>query len=146
MPWVMAAMTAAQMLQGQQNAEAKRKVDAAGIRYSPWTKISQLPFTPNTEVSTAQQGYAGITGQMQNGKRAGLEDALIQAQTNRLNGSGAPATVAGGSFMNDPQYHQSGYGSLPDDLMVRGYEKNAGTRGGFNTYANPNLWGQARKY
>lgn len=138
MPWVMAAMTAAQMLQGQQNAEAKRKVDAAGIRYSPWTKISQLPFTPNTEVSTAQQGYAGITGQMQNGKRAGLEDALLQAQTNRLNGNGAP-TTPGGSFMNDPAFHQGG-GDMANDLMVRGYDKNAGTRGGFKTYSNPSPW------
>lgn len=141
MPWVMAAMAAAQMVQGAQNAAEKRKVDAAGIRYSPWTKISQLPYTPDTEAQTALQGYAGVTGQMQNEKRSKLEDAYLESLTKQTERDGGTTKIVGGSFMNDPQYHQSGYGALPDDSMVRGYDKGAASRGlSNNPYANANLW------
>ena len=133
MPWVMAAMAAAQMLQGAQNAAEKRKIDSAATRYSPWTGISKLESVPNQEASTAMQGYTGITGQMQNQKTADLQDKYLEARTNRLNAGGADVSIAGGSFMNNPAYHESGYGAAPEGAPVRGYN---------NPYSNANLWQQ----
>jgi hypothetical protein len=129
----MAAMAAAQMLQGAQNAESKRQVDAAGIRYSPWTKISQLPFTPDKEADTAMQGYAGVTGQMQNQKSGALNDRLTEAQIQYMN-SRSGGAQPGGSLMD--QYD-------PDAELVRGYELNPGIKSGVDHYASRNPWQQS---
>lgn len=112
MPWVMAAMTAAQMMQGQQNREKQMKMDEARIRYSPWSKLgpSEMQSVPNNSVDTAQQGYTGITGQMQAEKKSGLQDKLTQAQIDRLN----MLNGKGGAPMNQGQG------------PVRGYENPAG--------------------
>lgn len=117
MPWVMAAMTAAQMLQGQQNADQQRKANAAAIRYSPWTGISKINTVPNDSVDKAIQGYTGFQGQQSAGQRAGLQDRLMEAQIQRLNKGN---TTPGGSMMNDYQD------------MPRGYE---------NPMAQQNPWG-----
>lgn len=142
MSYVMAAMAAATMLQGSANAAEKRKVDSAGIRYSPWTKIKDLPYTPDEEAKTALQGYTGIKGQMQAQKTSDVQDAYLQSLTDKNNGGGP--TTPGGSFMNDPVYHGGGAagasaenpvrGYDPDQAMVDSYKQNAGTNGGVNHY------------
>jgi hypothetical protein len=81
----MAAMTAAQMLQGEQNRQKAAKVNEAEVRYGPWTGNRQLASVPNQSMDTAQQGVTGIYGQMQNEKKSSLQDKLTQAQINRLN-------------------------------------------------------------
>lgn len=117
MPWVMAAMTAGQMLQGQQNKDQERKANAAGLRYAPWTGNRQIASVPNDSMDKAIQGYTGFTGQQAADKRSGLQDRLIEAQIARLNGG---QTAPGGSMMN--QYQE----------MPRGYE---------NPMAQQNPWG-----
>ncbi len=134
MPWVMAAMTAAQMMQGQQNREKQMKMDEARIRYSPWNHLGQgeMASVPNNSVDTAQQGYAGITGQMQAEKKSGLQDKLTEAQIKRLemyNGKTQP----GGSMMNE--YQQS---------PVRGYQ--LGGQSGADQYMQQNPWAMGGRF
>ena len=137
MPWVMAALTAAQMVQGEQNAANKRRVDAAGIRYSPWSGISQLPSTGSTAVDTAQQGYTGITGQMQNEKSTGLKDKLTQAQIDRLN----MLSGKGGGQMNEGQGPVRGYEN-PAPLQNQGWMDLMNQQpSGANQYTRKNPWG-----
>lgn len=108
MPWVMAGMTALQMLQGNQNQEDQKRLTAAGIRYSPWSGISQIGGAPETGADTLQQGVTGIYGQMQNQKKSDMQDKLTQAQIDRLSmlsGKSKP----GGSLMNEYQAAPRGY-------------------------------------
>lgn len=131
MPWVMAAMTAAQMLQGEQNRQQQMKMDEARIRYSPWSKLgpNEMQSQPNQSVDTAQQGYAGITGQLQAQKKSGLQDKLTEAQIKRLemlNGKTQP----GGSMMNEYE------------APVRGYS--LGGASGADQYMQQNPWSTGR--
>lgn len=121
MPWVMAAMAAAQMLQSADNADRQRKVDAAGIRYSPWTGISKLPFSPDKTVDIAQQGVTGIMGQQEGAKQSEFQDKLGQAQLDYY-GSLTKKPVQGGSMMN-------AWGEMPQQNQ--------------NGYSDPNMWRQA---
>lgn len=107
-PWVMAAMTAAQMLQNQDNADRKRKVDAAGIRYSPWSGISKLPFEADRTVDTAIQGYTGVTGQMQADEDRTFDKKLKEAQLAAWEArAAAMRPKPGGSMMNLYQPNQA---------------------------------------
>jgi len=113
MPWVMAAMTAAQMMQAESNRQNKKEVDAAGIRYSPWTGVRDLPDNPSTWANTAQQGATGIAGFMNQNQNNQDQSRLNEAQINFYNRIGAP--------------DGSGQGSVP-----RGYE--ADQMGGADFY------------
>lgn len=128
MPWVMAAMTAAQMLQGQQNREKQMKMDEARIRYSPWNPLGadQMKSVPNNSVGTAQQGYAGITGQMQEQKDSSFQDKLREAQLKRLEMYDGK-TRPGGSMMNEYE------------APVRGYQL-GGSSNGADHYMRKNPW------
>lgn len=139
MPWVMAAMAAAQMLQAEANADSKRKVDSAGIRYAPFTGMSQLPFTPDKTMDIAQQGATGIYGQMQNQKKSDLGDKLTQAQIDRLNS----LSGKGGAPMNQGQGPVRGYENPAQanqhwmDLMNK-------QGGGADQYMQQNPWSMGR--
>lgn len=101
MEWVMAALTAAQMLQNANAADRKRTLDAAGIRYSPWSGIKDLSFTDARPVDTAIQGYAGIQGMADKNTEAGFRNKLMQAQIDYLNNQ-TPAKMNMGGPVQSP--------------------------------------------
>lgn len=124
--WPLLVLTGAKMLYDADAAERKRTVDAAGVRYSPWSGLSKLPFEDSRPVDAAIQGYTGYTGMEQAQKESDFKDRLAESQIDVNKAKASRLRSGGVSMMN---------------LWDAPQEPAMGPPNGYDYYSRRNPWG-----